>query len=319
MGSANMMGKFTAILPVLRIKITGRCNRSCYFCHEEGGMKDIDDMLPDDKFFVCVTTLLRELGIKRVILTGGEPFINPHIESIIGGVNSIVQEISVTTNGAILKSVEEWKKLRKMGLKKVAISIHSASVNSLLLMERKRRSLDWGRKVLSNQFDNIANLLSAGVITKVNIVVHSDSDSTLNIFNKLRSFTGDGFEIRLLNNLSSIESSQVVISEICGKLGACEIGAYQRLLSSNVTRYFRLSDGFIFSIKTSFSYFLPRICSNCSIRNKCFEGFYGLRLEKRNGDYFVRLCIYKNSPDVLMKWDDFIRSEVIKDLNFLHL
>ncbi len=34
--------------------------------------------------------------------------------------------------------------------------------------------------------------------------------------------------------------------------------------------------------------------------------------ERRMSDYWVRLCIYKHTPDVLMPWESFIKSDLAK-------
>ena len=36
-------------LPALRVKVSGACNRSCNFCHEEGDMKTILPVVPRRK------------------------------------------------------------------------------------------------------------------------------------------------------------------------------------------------------------------------------------------------------------------------------
>ncbi len=75
-----------------------------------------------------------------------------------------------------------------------------------------------------------------------------------------------------------------------------------------MTRYYEASDGFHFSTKVAFPYFFGGICDGCAIKKSCFEGFYGVRVERRADEYFVRLCIYKQTPDVVMPWQEFLGS-----------
>lgn len=126
-------------MPALRIKLTGRCNRSCSFCHEEGDMKRIEDIVADEFFFQCVKNVMEKTGIKRVMLTGGEPTLHKELKAIISGLKSFSKEISITTNGINLISVNEWVNLKDNGLTKVIISIHDTSANDLLRLESKKR------------------------------------------------------------------------------------------------------------------------------------------------------------------------------------
>ena len=53
---------------------------------------------------IRVITVLEQLGLKKVKLTGGEPLLRKNIEKLIEGINlnSEVNEISMTTNGSLL-------------------------------------------------------------------------------------------------------------------------------------------------------------------------------------------------------------------------
>ena len=87
-------------------------------------------------------------------------------------------------------------------------------------------------------------------------------------------------------------------------------------ISSSFTQYYRTVNGFEFSTKTSFPYFFDPICEKCSIReqNKCFEGFYGPRIEKRQGGYYVRLCLYRHNYNTLLPWQNFLSSGLANEM-----
>ena len=70
--------------------------------------------------------------------------------------------------------------------------------------------------------------------------------------------------------------------------------------------------GFRFSTKMAYRYFFDPICMDCHIKQQCHEGFYGIRIEQKGSDYWVRLCLYKHSPDVLMPWKSFLQSDLPK-------
>lgn len=308
-----MKNKMT--IPALRIKITGKCNRSCFFCNKEGGMKSILDVRPDNEFSDVLGALKDELGISRVMITGGEPTISPGLEKIVSLINT--PEISITSNGALLKTPGQWKELRDRGLTKLIISIHDVSPLSLLNIESRAHGLDWANGVIQNQLTNISNAVKAGIEVRTNTVVYGDCDNTLEVINALKILARTNwFEIRLLNDLSNIEKSKRVILQICDKLNTRTIRAYQKIGSSNVTKYHQAIDGLEIAIKQSFSYFFNPVCDGCPIRDRgeCFEGFYGLRLERKNTGYFVRMCVYRQDSGVLMPWKKFLSSDLPKKL-----
>lgn len=296
--------------PAIRIKITGACNRCCSFCHEEGGMDSIVNITPDAEFFDCVGQLANSLNIIRVMLTGGEPTIHLQLNEIIKGIN--LPEISLTSNGIKLFAKEQWKSFKDNGLTKVILSIHSISIQSFLSTENRRRPFGWAIKALQNQYDNLVNICEAGIPARVNVVTNFQSDETLQVILKLRKMqTKHKFEIRILDDLTHVKESKDVLDLICSQLEATEFDFYKRAVSSSLTRYFKTPEMFQFSIKISNPYYFDPICGNCSIRKSCYEGFYGIRLERRCDDYYVRLCLYKDTAETLMTWKDFLASELL--------
>ena len=77
------------------------------------------------------------------------------------------------------------------------------------------------------------------------------------------------------------------------------------------------SHAFPFLTKMAYRYFFDPVCVGCLIKEQCHEGFYGIRIERRMSDYWVRLCIYKHTPDVLMPQEAFLKSELVKKLKDL--
>ncbi len=299
-------------IPAIRIKITGGCNRSCFFCHEEGAMRDIESMKADE-LFDCIHVLMESLGISHVMITGGEPMLHPQLREIIAGINA--DTISLTTNGTKEQTDVWWEDLKTLGLSRVTISIHDIDPVDFLKLELRTHDLQWAKDSIQYQFRNLRTLCTTGIPTRVNVVVYNNYTATLQILNSLRAVQQeDKFEIRLLNNLHDIESSQSIITKLCENLKAEIVWMYQRAGSSNVTKYYRAIDGFQFSTKVAFPYFFAPVCEHCKIKDVCFEGFYGVRVEAREGRYFVRLCIYKQSPDILMPWMEFINSGLAEEL-----
>lgn len=301
--------------PAIRLKVTGICNRSCSFCNKEGDMEGISSIRPDQELFECLNALFKTLNIQKVMITGGEPTLHPQLLEIISGIKA--PEISITTNGTLLKASEEWRNLRRCGLTKVVVSINEVSPERFLIAESQKRNLNWALNSLQNQIKNLVNLYEAGLPTRVNTVAYGEIKSVKQVFEFLRTLQSTyQFEVRLLNDLTNVKQSQEVISYIIAELGAEPIHSYRRAGSSNVTQYYRTENGFEFSTKLSFSYFFEPICKSCIIRERkeCFEGFYGPRVELRQGGYYIRLCLYQQTSNVLMPWEKFISSGLANEL-----
>jgi len=105
----------------LRISLTQSCNLDCFFCHKEGESNPAREMTI--KEIEAIVEASSSLGIRKVKLTGGEPLIRNDIVEIVKSISPYVEEVSMTTNGTLLK--EKAKNLKKAGLKRVNISLHS--------------------------------------------------------------------------------------------------------------------------------------------------------------------------------------------------
>lgn len=295
--------------PALRIKMTGVCNRTCSFCNEEGDMRTIGAIEPSKVFFDCVASILSTLEIKRVMLTGGEPTIHPHLFDIVQGIEA--SEISITTNGIRPVSVDEWIKLRAAGLHKVIVSIHDASPESFVQLETRQRNIGWAVRSLESQKSNLISASQAGLNVRVNTVAYGSREQLSEVLFTLRDLQQTNqFDIRILNDLANIKQSQQVIQDVCQSLDAKVIKEVRRAGSSNAVVLWETPSGFHFTTKMAYRYFFDPICNGCSIKEQCYEGFYGIRLERKQSEYWVRLCIYKHSSDVLMPWDKFLQSDL---------
>jgi len=110
----------------LRISVTKRCNFGCVYCHDEGlgpvarpRTPHEEEMTPTEVERLVVVA--RELGIRSVKFTGGEPLVRADLEEIIDRTVRQIPDVSLTTNGSMLESRAE--SLRDAGLKRVNVSI----------------------------------------------------------------------------------------------------------------------------------------------------------------------------------------------------
>ncbi len=115
--------RFGRHLNSLRISVTQRCNLECFYCHREGEIGSNYEMKNEE--IVKIAEVACKLGMRKVKLTGGEPLLRRDLTDIVSGIFKYAEEISLTTNGVLLKDCVA--KLVKAGLKRVNISLPSLS------------------------------------------------------------------------------------------------------------------------------------------------------------------------------------------------
>jgi len=101
----------------MRLAVTDRCNLRCFYCMPENGIKYVNrkDLLSFEEMFRMVS-VFSELGISKLRITGGEPFIRKGIMEFLEKVSRIekIHEINITTNGTFTE--DKIADLEKMGI-----------------------------------------------------------------------------------------------------------------------------------------------------------------------------------------------------------
>jgi radical SAM protein with 4Fe4S-binding SPASM domain len=105
-------------------EICDNCNQHCFFCYnvwreEKERLKPINKQKK-----IEVIKKIIELEVFGLIISGGEPLIVSYLEELINIANDAKIETTIITNGLLL-SQERCKKLKKVGLKGIQISLHS--------------------------------------------------------------------------------------------------------------------------------------------------------------------------------------------------
>jgi len=106
----------------LRISITQRCNFNCFFCHREGELNPKGEISVNE--IKEIARVASDLGMRRIKLTGGEPLLRPEIVDIVREIRPYAEEVSLTSNGYLMAKYAS--KLKKAGLRRVNISLHSS-------------------------------------------------------------------------------------------------------------------------------------------------------------------------------------------------
>ena len=301
----------------LRIKVLGVCNRNCRFCHQEGSMGMLEEIQYTEELGTVINTLSAEFGIYSVAITGGEPLLHSDLLELVRNLSkkTKIQQFSLTTNGTVVKDYDYWKEFVSLGLRKVNLSM--PDLLTTIRATGENRSIT----VYQNQIETICILNKLGIIPNINIVVYNDKKYLTNILNVLFHESQAMFTIALLPDLtdeSTFAYSQTIISEIINEFNFSIVQESHRKGTSNTVCDYKTDKGILLQVKTTKQSGGPKrlnaLCSKCNHYNHCQEGFYGLRLEKCNSKYYIRLCLYRSDSEVLLTLNDFLKSPVYDEL-----
>ena len=114
------------VINYLRLAVTDRCNLRCFYCMPKNGIKYMkkNDLLSFEEMFRLIR-VFGDLGVSKIRITGGEPFVRSGIMSFLKEISELVSitEISITTNGTF--TLDKISALEKMGIKSVNLSLDS--------------------------------------------------------------------------------------------------------------------------------------------------------------------------------------------------
>lgn len=146
----------------LRISLTERCNLRCKYCMPAEGIK----LRPRAAFMrteevVSIAKTFVSLGVKKIRLTGGEPFVRKDAGAVIEQLAKLPVELSISTNGVLIH--QHIDRLKKCGVKSVNVSLDS-------LKPERNRSIT-RRDDFERVMKNINLLIEKGFDVKINCVV----------------------------------------------------------------------------------------------------------------------------------------------------
>lgn len=116
--------KYGRTLNYLRLSVTDRCNFRCYYCMPEEGVNFADrkDLLSFGELEE-ITQLFTRMGVNKIRITGGEPFVRKGIMPFLENLskNDQLEQITVTSNGTL--SPPQMAQLKSLNILKINISL----------------------------------------------------------------------------------------------------------------------------------------------------------------------------------------------------
>ncbi|MBX2962554.1 MAG: GTP 3',8-cyclase MoaA [Cyclobacteriaceae bacterium] len=164
MGNAKLYDNHGRVINYLRLAVTDRCNLRCFYCMPEQGITYLPkkELLTFEEIERLVA-LMASMGISKVRITGGEPFVRTDLMKLIWKIvtTSGIQDVHLTTNGVLTAPyIDELK----------ALSI--ASVNlSLDTLDKKRFHEITRRDEFDKVMKTFQNLIRHAIPVKINAVV----------------------------------------------------------------------------------------------------------------------------------------------------
>lgn len=161
--------KFGRAINYLRLAVVDRCNLRCTYCMPENGLSWIKQQeLMTDEEMIRICSVFTELGISKIRITGGEPFVRKNCISLIEQLSQLqgLDDISITTNGLLTQ--QYIPQLKASGIKSVNLSLDTLDPERFFSITR-RRSFDKVIKTLDS-------LLKHKITVKINTVVMEDQN-----------------------------------------------------------------------------------------------------------------------------------------------
>jgi len=181
------------VINYLRLAVTDRCNLRCFYCMPKNGIKYMNknDLLSFEEMFRLIR-VFGDLGVSKIRITGGEPFVRSGIMSFLKEISELVSitEITVTTNGTF--TLDKISALEKIGIKSVNLSLDSLD---------RERFFDITRRDLFDQvMMTYRKLVNSKIKVKTNMVV-MDGRNIEDIYPMLELTKYDDVSVRFIEEM----------------------------------------------------------------------------------------------------------------------
>lgn len=178
----------------LRISLTERCNLRCTYCMPAEGLP----LAPDDALMTrseiarLATIAVRDLGVRSIRLTGGEPLLRRDLVEIVGDLAPLDVDLSLTTNAVGLAS--RAQALADAGLERINISLDTLDPAHAQLLSR--------RSLLPRVLEGIDAAEAAGLTPiKINAVLMPGVNDGEDAVQLLQWCLERGFELRFIEQM----------------------------------------------------------------------------------------------------------------------
>lgn len=160
----QLTDNFSRPIKYLRLSVTDRCNLRCFYCMPAEGMRFLPKLqLLSYEELIRLTNLFGDMGVDKVRITGGEPFVRKDLIDFLKqiSVNKNISKLSITTNGILTRSY--LPQLKSLGIEQINLSLDSVNEANFNKISR--------RDEFSNVMKTFHQMVDDGFIVKINAVI----------------------------------------------------------------------------------------------------------------------------------------------------
>ena len=122
----------------MRLAVTDRCNLRCFYCMPEEGLDWLSRtelMSYEEMLRMC--QLMVQMGIEKIRITGGEPFVRKDIMQLLSRIADIdgLKDITITTNGVL--TAPHISDLKALGVKSINLSLDTLNAGRFFAITRR--------------------------------------------------------------------------------------------------------------------------------------------------------------------------------------
>lgn len=169
MSIEKLYDNFGRPMEYMRLAVTDRCNLRCFYCMPHNGAEFVPrkELLSYEEM-LRLTRIMVELGVRKVRITGGEPFVRKNMYGFLKRLTKVdgLETINITTNGAVANRHIPF--LKEIGINSINLSLDS--------LDRKRFEQITRRDFFAEAMSTYQAVLAAGMKLKVNMVVMADKN-----------------------------------------------------------------------------------------------------------------------------------------------
>jgi GTP 3',8-cyclase / cyclic pyranopterin monophosphate synthase len=320
----KLTDSFGRIHDYIRISLIDKCNLNCIYCNPQNqpvNSSKRDSILSYEELIRLITILVRDLGVRKIRFTGGEPLLRKNILTFFQMLSVLRKEypfeIGITTNGTQLE--DKIESLYSFGADRINISLDTLQRNRFIaitgkdMLETTLRSID---KAIQLNFQNVKiNAVSIKNINNDELLdfIEHFQNTNLNIrFIEYMPFSGNGWDD---TKFISWEEMKSVIES---KFKLYEMESDSKLSKDFALAGSNLKVGFISSISNHFcdSCDRLRITASGKIKNCLFSQSKEINLKQMlqdssNVDNNIAIAILESLQD---KWLEHPSSEELINL-----
>jgi molybdenum cofactor biosynthesis protein A len=148
----------------LRLAVTDKCNLRCFYCMPEDGLNWLNrEELMSYEEMLRICSVLVDMGIQKIRITGGEPFVRKDIMPFLTKLSKLqgLNELSITTNGVL--TAPYVSQLKDIGINSVNLSLDTLDAGRFFAIAR--------RDEFSSVMKTLDELLKHNMQVKINAVV----------------------------------------------------------------------------------------------------------------------------------------------------